>query len=356
MRIALDASYSLGAHLTGVGVYSREILHGLASAYPEVCWLWCYRAHRWRQAASTRLPTNVSRRLLWRAPFAHGVDLFHALNQRVDSSGPRHIVSTFHDLFVLTAEYSSPEFRERFARQAREAASRSHRIIAVSEFTARQLEELLEVERERIRVIPHGVHLPPQEPPAGGRERLILFAGAIQKRKNLERLIDAFERCDPGWRLVLAGSHGYGAASVVDRIARSSRRSDIEAPGYVSEARLKDLLSRASIFAFPSLDEGFGIPVLEAMAWGVPVLTSNHSALPEAAGDAALLADALDTESITQALRRLTTDEALRADLRERGLKRAKQFPWEKAVRKTWEVYDELLGIGAWPEKRRDCR
>ena len=347
MRIALDASYSLGTHLTGVGVYSREILRGLAAAHPEVRWLWCYRAHRWRELASEQLPANVSRRLLWRAPVAHGVDLFHALNQRVDSSRPRRIVSTFHDLFVLTAEYSSPEFRVRFAKQAREAAARSHRIITVSEFTARQVEEVLGVERERIRVIPHGVHLPAQLPPAGRRERLILFAGALQTRKNLERLIDAFEHCEPGWRLVLAGSLGYGAASVLDRIARSPRRSDIEAPGYVSDARLNDLLSRASIFAFPSLDEGFGIPVLEAMAWGVPVLSSNRSALPEVAGDAALLADPLDTESLTQALRRLTTDEALRADLRERGLRRAKQFPWEEAVRKTWDVYDELLRIGA---------
>ncbi len=347
MRIALDASYSLGTHLTGVGVYSREILHGLAAAHPEVRWLWCYRAHRWRASASEQLPVNVRRRLLWRAPFAHDVDLFHALNQRVDSSRPRRIVSTFHDLFVLTAEYSSPEFRARFARQARGAAARSHRIIAVSAFTARQLEELLGVERERIRVIPHGVHLPAQEPPAEGRQRLILFAGALQTRKNLERLIEAFEHCEPGWRLVLAGSHGYGAAAVLDRIARSSRRPDIETPGYVSEARLHDLLSRASVFAFPSLDEGFGIPVLEAMAWGVPVLTSNRSALPEAAGDAALLADPLDTESITQALRALTADETLRADLQKRGLRRAKQFPWEAAVQKTWSVYQELLGMGA---------
>ncbi len=347
MRIAVDASYSIGTHLTGVGVYSREILHGLAAAHPDVRWLWCYRAHRWRESSSEGLPANAGRRLLWRAPLAYGVDLFHALNQRVDSSRPRHIVSTFHDLFVLTSEYSSPEFRARFARQAREAAARSHRIIAVSAFTARQVEELLGVERERIRVIPHGVHLPTQTPPAGERGRLILFAGAIQKRKNLERLIDAFEQCEPGWRLVLAGSHGYGAASVLDRIARSPRLSDIETPGYVSDARLHDLLSRASVFAFPSLDEGFGIPVLEAMAWGVPVLTSNRSALPEVAGDAALLANPLDIESITQALRALTTDEALRAKLRDRGLRRAQQFRWEKAVRKTWDVYNELLGNGA---------
>jgi glycosyltransferase involved in cell wall biosynthesis len=347
VRIALDASYSLGTDLTGVGVYSREILHGLAAAHPEVRWLWCYRAHRWRESASERLPASVSRRLLWRAPLAHGVDLFHALNQRVDSSRSRRIVSTFHDLFVVTAEYSSPEFRARFVRQAREAAARSHRIIAVSAFTARQVEELLRVEAQRIRVIPHGVHLPGQTPPVGARERLILFAGAIQKRKNLERLIDAFEQCEPGWRLILAGSQGYGVASVLDRIARSSRRSDIETPGYVSETHLHDLLSRASIFAFPSLDEGFGIPVLEAMAWGVPVLTSNRSALPEAAGDAGLLADPLDTESITRALCALTTDEALRAELRERGLSRAKRFSWEEAVRKTWDVYKELLGNGA---------
>ncbi len=343
MRIALDSSYSLGAHLTGVGIYSREILYGLAAAHPEVHWLWCYRAHRWRASSSEPLPANVRRRLLWRGPLARRVDLFHALNQRVDSSAPRRIVSTFHDLFVLTAEYSTAEFRARFSEQAREAAARSRRIIAVSEFTARQVEEILGVERARIRVIPHGVRPPALAPPLEKRERLILFTGALQKRKNLERLIEAFEQCETGWRLVLAGSHGYGAASVLDRVARSPRRTSIEIPGYVSAERLHDLYSRASIFAFPSLDEGFGIPVLEAMAWGVPVLTSNRSALPEAAGNAALLADPFDTEAIAHGLRTLTSDESLRMRLRELGLARAHQFPWQAAVKKTWDVYLESL-------------
>ncbi len=343
MRIALDASYSLGSRLTGVGVYSREILHGLAARYANQDWLWCYRAHRWRELLGEKLPRGVRRCLLWRAPLASRLDLFHALNQRVDSSRPRRIVSTFHDLFVLTAEYSTPEFRARFAWQAREAARRSHRIIAVSEFTARQVEDLLGVERARIRVIPHGVRAPASVPPLEERERIVLFAGALQERKNVERLIGAFERCEPGWRLVLAGGHGYGAARILDRIARSPRRDAIDATGYVTDERLRELYARAAVFAFPSIDEGFGMPVIEAMAWGVPVLTSNRSALPEVAGGAALLVDPFDEEAIAEGLRALNADEGLRRDLRARGLARSGEFRWADAVAKTWEVYRELF-------------
>jgi len=111
----------------------------------------------------------------------------------------------------------------------------------------------------------------------------------------------------------------------------------------VPEQALEDLYRRASIFAFPSLDEGFGMPVLDAMARGVPVLTSKTSAMPEVSGDAALLVDPLDVMSIGQGLLKLTSDNVLRADLERKGLKRSAEFSWEKAVNATWNVYQELL-------------
>jgi glycosyltransferase involved in cell wall biosynthesis len=114
--------------------------------------------------------------------------------------------------------------------------------------------------------------------------------------------------------------------------------------GYVSDATLEDLYSRASILAFPSLDEGFGMPVLDAMAHQLPVLTSNVSALPEVAGDAAWLVDPADTESIAQGLSHLIEDQALRQRLAQQGLARSAGFTWESAVEETWKVYQELLG------------
>jgi len=328
-------------------VYSREILFGLARARPGERFLYCYRPHRlWKSLADT-LPSNASRRWLRGSTNpAPNADLFHALNQRVDARA-RRTVCTFHDLFALTGEYSSPEFRARFADQARRAAQNSDAIIAVSRFTASHVEQLLGVEASRIHVIPHGVRVAPEaaaplEPTA--REKIVLFVGAIQRRKNVARLVKAFESMPAGWRLTLAGAtDGYEAAPELGAIAESPRQSDIDVLGYVSAAVLETLYSRASIFAFPSLDEGFGIPVLEAMAHGIPVITSDRSALPEAAGDAAILVDPTNVDQLAAELNRLASDENLRADLSRRGRDRALLFPWEAAVEKTWAVYQLLL-------------
>ena len=186
MKIALDASYSLGRNLSGVGVYSRQILNGLALTHPEESFLYCYRPHRFLPSLSSGLPRNSSRRLLWN--HWPSSDLFHGLNQRIDSVRYRRTVSTFHDLFVLSGDYSTPEFRARFAAQARIAAERSDLIIAVSRFTAGQIEQLLNVDPARIRVIPHGVSPVPASTVSVYREPMILFIGAIQRRKNVARL------------------------------------------------------------------------------------------------------------------------------------------------------------------------
>jgi glycosyltransferase involved in cell wall biosynthesis len=352
LRIALDATYSLGRNLSGVGVYSREIMFGLARAHPDQRFLFCYRFHRLWKSLGDALPPNASRRLLGAA--APRADLFHALNQRVDfqrspSRSACRTVCTFHDLFALTGEYSTAEFRARFSEQARRAAEHSDAIIAVSRFTAKHVEELLGVPPSRIHVIPHGVRMPANtaehvERASAARGKMVLFVGAIQRRKNIARLVKAFETMPAGWRLALAGAtDGYEAAAELRALEESSRRSDIDVPGYVDAATLASLYARASIFAFPSLDEGFGIPVLEAMAHGIPVITSQCSALPEAAGDAAILVNPFDTDELAAGLNRLAADQDLRADLIRRGLDRALLFPWDAAVEKTWGVYQSLL-------------
>lgn len=338
MPIALDATYSLGRNLSGVGVYSREMMYGLASAHPDEEFLFCYRPHRFLRSYRERLPSNALRRLLAGRPPG---DLLHGLNQRVDDRA-RKTVCTFHDLFVMTGDYSSPEFRARFTDQARRAAALSDAIIAVSRFTANQVEQLLGVPAARIRVVPHGVHIP--ETARDSRENLVLFVGAIQKRKNVARLIQAFEQLPDSWRLALAGApDGFGAAEELRAIEASPKRNSIDVLGYVSRVELDRLYRRARIFAFPSLDEGFGMPVLEAMAHGTPVVTSKSSAMPEVAGDAALLVDPHDTDAIATALNCLANDPSLRDDLGQRGVRRAREFSWESAVNKTWQVYRELL-------------
>jgi len=343
VRIALDATYSVDKHPSGIAVYSREILDGLAAAHREDSFFHCYRAKQYRQAPRKNPPNVETHTLL---PLLGGAfarpDVFHALNQRVDRRLGRRVVSTFHDLFVLTGEYSSADFRRRFAKQARLAERNSDMIIAVSQFTANQVHELLGVERSRIRVVGHGVHPPLLATRA--EEKMVLAVGAIQLRKNTARLVEAFEALPQEWTLVLAGAaSGYGAEQILERIENSRARQRIRVAGYVSPKELEQLYARAAIFAFPSLDEGFGMPVLEAMAHGVPVVTSNCSALPEVAGEAAVLIDPQRVDEIAAALLELAANSERRAMLVRAGKARAESFPWSRAVNGTYAVYRELV-------------
>src|SRR6266478_4981599 len=215
--IALDATYSIGDHLSGVGVYSREILLGLAAAHPEARFQFCYRPHRFARSWGEKLPRNCRRFFLQEPILPRRADIFHGLNQRLPTLRLRRTVTTFHDLFVLTGNYSTPEFRRRFADQAKRAAAESDRIIAVSEFTATQVQQLLGVERSRLRVVHHGVRIPPGgtgDSPVKDREKIILHVGAIQSRKNIARLVLAFDSVPQDWRLVLAGAAGFGADEI----------------------------------------------------------------------------------------------------------------------------------------------
>lgn len=342
MKIALDATYSVGENLSGVGVYSRELIHGLAADHPDQQFQLCYRPHRFLRSYRTAIPRNCRRALLYAPLFHNSRALFHGLNQRVPDIRFVRTITTFHDLFVLTGDYSSPGFRSRFADQARRAAGESDAIIAVSEFTARQVEHLLGVERSRLHVVHHGV-TGEMAAESRSREKIVLNVGAIQRRKNIARLVKAFEGTPAGWKLILAGSAGYGAAEIFSRIESSPRREDIRILGYVSAAELAQWYARARIFAFPSLDEGFGMPVLEAMAASVPVIAANRAALPEVCGEAALLVDPEDVASIQGALERLMSDDELSETMIRKGLARAAEFSWRKAAEQTWKVYEEVL-------------
>ena len=327
-----------------MGVYSREILNGLAFSGGE--WEWFYRSQKyWRAqrywAVGTPKPVNVRSRFLADSWGSRDAALFHGLNQRLPRKPFRRQISTFHDLFVLSGDYSTKEFRERFAAQAREAAAASDLIIAVSSFTASQVEGLLNVPAARIRVIHHGVVA--RTIPKIPKEKIVLCAGAIQRRKNQAGLVRAFRAMPTDWRLVLAGSEGFESRETRSEIDASSCRDRIELTGYIPDSELAEWYAKAMIFAFPSFDEGFGMPVLEAMAAGVPVITGNRSALPEVAGTAAIQIDPSDDAALAGALNTLATDEHLRNDLILRGLSHAKAFTWERAVGATAAVYRELV-------------
>jgi len=347
LRIALDATYSIGDALSGVGVYSREILNGLAVTGFADAWEWFYRWHSYRVGLWVPKPPRVKARLLADTWGSRSAGLFHGLNQRLPAKRFPRQIATFHDLFVLTGNYSTPEFRARFAAQAKEAAAGAEMLIAVSAFTASQIEQLLGVPRSRIRVIHHGVTqrgFPRSKAPKPARENVVLCVGAIQRRKNQAMLVRAFRAMPDDWTLVLAGSRGFQSAETLDAIAASPAAKRIQVTGYLTDEQLSGWYARARIFAFPSLDEGFGMPVLEAMAAEIPVIASNTSAMPEVCGDAAELFDPHNEDQLAAALLRVATDERRRRELVGRGRGRAQEFTWEKAVTETLAVYRELIG------------
>ncbi len=287
-----------------------------------------------------QIPKNVTRRFLADGWGNRSADLFHGLNQRLPRLRFRRQIATFHDLFVMSGNYSTREFRERFSAQARDAAASADMVIAVSAFTGLQVEQLLGFPASRIRVIHHGVV--PRIIPRVTRENIVLCVGAIQRRKNQAALVRAFRAMPANWKLVLAGSSGYEAGETMAEIDRSPCASRIQVTGYVSEAEIGAWYGRARIFAFPSLDEGFGMPVLEAMAAGLPVIASNRSAIPEVAGNAAILVDPDREDELATALASLAADDERQTQLAALGQRHAAEFTWPRAVHATLGVYREL--------------
>jgi glycosyltransferase involved in cell wall biosynthesis len=171
---------------------------------------------------------------------------------------------------------------------------------------------------------------------------VILCVGAIQRRKNQIALVRAFRAAPQDWTLVLAGSQGYEAEAVLQEIASSPTRDRIKITGYIPDDEIARCYAKASIFAFPSYDEGFGMPVLEAMSAGMPVIAGNRSALPEVCGDAAILIDPANDEQLAHAVELLTRDEGLRFKMATTGKIHAAGFQWQKAVQATIAVYREL--------------
>jgi glycosyltransferase involved in cell wall biosynthesis len=261
-------------------------------------------------------------------------------------------VVTVHDVSSLV---NPAWFRRAHALYYRAMISRSARgaalVIADSEATASDLEQRLGLARDRIRVIPLGVDesFRPATPEAVERvraryglpDRFLLFVGTLEPRKNLPRVVEAFGQIAPALPhgLVLAGRPGWKCGPLQQAAAASPVAERILMPGFVPREDLPALMTAADGFVWPSLYEGFGLPPLEAMACGTPVLTSNAASLPEVVGDAALMADPEQTDDITDKMRALATDDALRQTLREKGLRRAREFTWQRTAEQTVETY-----------------
>jgi glycosyltransferase involved in cell wall biosynthesis len=371
MLIGIDASRTTVTRRTGTERYALEITKALIDAAPNDRFFLYFNQPpepdllprtdrvRWRVIPSPRLWTHarLSAELARRPPDvlfvpAHSLPLLH----------PSASVVTVHDLGYLFF----PDEHTRTSRLARDlanrwSASQALRTIAVSAATRDDLVGRYRVPRGRIDVVHHG-HDPsfrPVEDPArlesvtaryGLDAPYFLFVGTLQPRKNYERLLSAFDQFSSRSRsthlLALVGSAGWQVARLERALARNGARDRIRRLGYVPDADLPALLSGAVALTLPSLYEGFGLPALEAMASGTPVLASNTSSLPEVVGNAGLLVDPLDVGALADALRRLATDGELRRELARRGLRRAARFTWQRAADETLAVLRKAAGQG----------
>jgi glycosyltransferase involved in cell wall biosynthesis len=309
----------------------------------------------------------MRRRLM---PVLDGVDVFHSSEVLLWRQPGALNVITVHDLTTLLfPEYHTARNRELQERKHRFAHEEADIIIAVSEATKRDVVAHLNVPADKVEVVHNGVDaamrptndsmvlteaLAPLGLDPGG---YILHVGTIEPRKNLVRLVEAYSLArkmstSTVPRLALVGATGWDFEQVFERVQALGLEREVIFVGRVPREVLPFVYSGAMLFLYPSLYEGFGLPVLEAMACGVPVIASRTSSIPEIVGEAGVLVSPLDTEELASAITDLLSDEGRRLVLREAGLARAGHFSWERAARESLRVYESCLGMAEIPERR----
>jgi len=286
------------------------------------------------------------------------VRLVHATDHRIPRLKNRPVVATLHDAIALS-HLDGLRYRWKGLRAFifKQTARWATQIITVSHHSKKEIVKWFGIPEDRITVTPLGVDekwhaAVPSEDLARVKakyrlpERFFLFVGTLQPRKNVRRIIDAHRSLPPQLRrevpLIIAGRHGWMCDAEVAEL-QSCQDGTLRWLQYVPSEDLLPIFKQATALVWPSLNEGFGLPVLEAFAAGLPVVTSNTTSLPEVAGDAALLVDPENTGEIADAMRQMATDDAMRSDLRARGLSRAKQFTWDRTARLTIDVYCKAI-------------
>ncbi len=289
------------------------------------------------------------------------LDLFHATDFVLAPSQARHKVVTVHDLaFLFYPDAAMPSLAHYLNVVVPRSVQRADHLLADSHNTAKDLHEQWAIDPARITVVQGAVDharfhpIPQPEPLTAVRHRyaigdrpFILGLSTLQPRKNFARLIEAFhlarQEAKLPHRLVIGGGKGWLFDEIFARVQELGLTDHVIFPGYVADADLPALYRAAEFFAFPSLYEGFGLPIIEALACGTPVLTADNSCLPEAGGTGAIYVDALSIESIAAGIIQLANDADLRQQLRSAGLHHAAQFTWQRSAEQLLAAYLHVL-------------
>ena len=366
-RVGFDAG---PAHATysGIGQYVRQLFPAMYQLNSSMDWVAYSSTKQINQsnglesmASLTMKSSESGWRPHWMGHSPNSLDLFHGTNFKAQNYGQKKTVLTIHDLWLdRHPAFSKKLFGQRISSwKTRRGAVRAEKIIAVSEFSKQEIHEVFNIPREKIAVIYHGCSsdmFPDRDQRTWDevRERLglsdrpfIVFVGGAEYRKNHRVLFEAFaqaSRLHQEFSLLAIGDETVRGVSLRQTAQTLGIAKMVKCPGFLSVADLRMVYSQAVAMVFPSLYEGFGIPLLEAMACGTPIVTGQESALPEVAGDAALYTDVQDPEQLASVLGQLLADSDLQERLRKTGFERVKQLTWERAARETLAVYQEVCG------------
>jgi glycosyltransferase involved in cell wall biosynthesis len=288
------------------------------------------------------------------------IDLFFLPNPNfISLSAECKLIMTMHDLsferypefFAGKDNFGIDYLRGRFWHKyvgVKNICQKADKIIAVSESTKNDLVDIYGIEEKKIQVVYEApsVRIMNYELRIKNKEEYILFLGTLEPRKNIESIIKAFELLTTNYKLPtinlkIAGKKGWLYEHLFELVENSKVKDRIKFIGYVAEEDKAELYTNAKLFIFPAYYEGFGLPPLEAMSYGCPVVVSNSSSLPEVVGDAGILVNPYNISEIAQAMKEILSDEELRNDLIAKGLKRAEMFSWEKTARETLEIFEK---------------
>lgn len=365
LRIGIDAASIVGDK-GGVGWHTHHLLRALSALNEEIEYVGYLRPGslhagrlegwplqdrlRWVEAPKWTMP--------WRGAW-DGLDLFHGPNFKMQTTGRSGGIVTIHDLWLAR----HPEYSRKLlgqagsSRRAMARALRARKVVTVSEFSAQELVSLYGIAREQVVVIHNGVSeefVPESNGPVPAELRrrwaipeagFILFVGGADPRKNHRVVLQAVARVRShlgGRVILLVGDEDHPQGSYGATAQELGVERDVRCTGRLGREDLKRLYSFADLFVFPSRYEGFGMPVLEAMACGAPTITSSTTSLPEVAGDAAVLVHPDDADALGKAMVTLLTDRTLREGMRQRGFERVKLFTWHRAALRTSALYREL--------------
>ncbi len=370
MEISLDLQPCFG-NRSGVGEYTFELTKRLICekdmAYKGAYFNFLNRHdHRdtlkdipFPVSKNVLMPYGIYRRIWKVLPLSYHAlsgshsDIYHFFNYIVPPRIKGKVINTVYDMaFLKHPETLDPKNLKRIKKDISYSINRSEKIITISENSKKEIMDFCHLPENKIKIIYPAPSLPEKSADfaiLSGKHYIkkpyLLYVGTLEPRKNIERLIDAyflFSKETDGYQLVIAGNKGWMYDAIFEKVKNLSMENNVIFTGYITEEEKKSLYENASLFLYPSLYEGFGMPIAEAMSLGVPVICSNTSAMPEVGGEAAVLVNPFDIKAMEDAMLSVISDTEKRKQMSEKGVMQSRNFNWDTSAKELVKLYSSV--------------